>query len=131
MPRQEVMELYRQADLVVGQGGPGSILDAREAGHLPLAVPRRPELGEVVDAHQLAFTQVLQRHGDATMVTSYEQLVRSGTAVLQDPSTARTVPRQPGGALATERLERVVVDLDSTPRQRIAFRRARQVWLRR
>ena len=129
MPRQDLLDLYRAADLVIVQGGPGSILDARETGHIPVAVPRRPELGEVVDAHQLAFTQVMHRQGEAVMATSLEQLMAAGTAVLEDPARARTAPRQPGGALATARLERVVAELGSAPRAGMAFRRARHMLL--
>jgi UDP-N-acetylglucosamine transferase subunit ALG13 len=130
MPRQDLLNLYRQADLVVVQGGPGSILDARETGHIPVAVPRRPELGEVVDAHQLAFTRVMHRQGEAVMATSLEQLIEAGTAVLQDPAGSRTAPRQPGGAAATARLEHVFAELGSARRQGMMLRRARHAWLR-
>lgn len=130
MPRQDLLNLYRTADLVIVQGGPGSILDAREAGHIPVAVPRRPELGEVVDAHQIAFTTVMHRQGEAVMATSREQLMEAGSAVLADPARARTAPRQPGGTAATAQLEHVVAALASVPRAGRMFRRARHVWLR-
>ncbi|MCC3269648.1 hypothetical protein MUG94_04910 [Arthrobacter gengyunqii] len=129
MPRQDLLALYRQADLVVVQGGPGSILDARETGHLPVAVPRLPELQEVVDSHQVAFTQAMHRQGEAVMASSLEELMRLGSAVLADPASARSLPRQAGGAAAAERLERVVAGLGPVPRPRVSLRRLRQVWL--
>ncbi|MCC9175205.1 glycosyl transferase [Arthrobacter sp. zg-Y859] len=131
MPRSELLDLYRDADLVVVQGGPGSILDAREAGHIPVAVPRLPQLDEVVDAHQLAFTKAMQERGEAVMATRLEELILLGEAVLRSPGQARTVPRPPGGAEAAGVLGRAVTDLVSTPPQRHTLRRLRQVWLRR
>ncbi|MCC9205419.1 glycosyltransferase [Arthrobacter sp. zg-Y769] len=130
MPRPELLDLYREADLVVVQGGPGSILDAREAGRIPLVVPRLPELNEVVDAHQVAFTKAMEERGEAVMATRLEQLIQLGDAVLRSPEQARTVPRVPGGADAVRVLDRVVADLASAPAHGHVLRRFRQAWVR-
>ena len=95
-----------------------------------MAVPRLPQLGEVVDAHQLAFTRVMKERGEVWMATRLEQLMDLGEGVLRNPQQARTVPRVPGGAEAVRVLDRAVADIVSTPPQRHALRRMRQVWLR-
>ncbi|MBG7588141.1 hypothetical protein [Rothia kristinae] len=66
MPREQLLETYRGAAAVLVQGGPGSILDAREAGIVPVAVPRRQDLGEVVDDHQIQFTRIMAEQGEAS-----------------------------------------------------------------
>ncbi|WP_166136702.1 glycosyltransferase [Nocardioides ochotonae] len=48
---------------VVCHGGPGTIMDARAAGHVPLCVPRDPGLGEHVDGHQLRFARLVGAAG--------------------------------------------------------------------
>ena len=53
-----LVHLLRSADVVVCHGGPGTITDARAVGHLPVCVPRDPELGEHVDGHQQRFADV-------------------------------------------------------------------------
>ena len=53
MPAGDLMGYYATASVVVVQGGPGSIQDARRTGAIPLVVPRRAEFDEVVDNHQV------------------------------------------------------------------------------
>ena len=43
------------ADVVITHGGPGTIHDARSAGHRPIVLPRDPRHGEHVDDHQQRF----------------------------------------------------------------------------
>ena len=57
--------LLAEATVVVCHGGPGLITEAREAGHVPLCVPRDPRLGEHVDGHQQRFATLV---GDAGVV---------------------------------------------------------------
>lgn len=105
MPRAELLELYRHADVVVVQGGPGSILDAREAGRIPIAVPRRADLDEVVDGHQRAFTITMVAQGDAILAESYADLISALERALAAPSVVATLPRISRPDLASERLE--------------------------
>jgi UDP-N-acetylglucosamine transferase subunit ALG13 len=51
------------AAAVVCHGGPGTILGARQAGAVPIVVPRRHRLGEHVDDHQVAFSRRLAAEG--------------------------------------------------------------------
>jgi UDP-N-acetylglucosamine transferase subunit ALG13 len=55
------------AAIVVTHGGPATIMEARAAGHLPVAVPRRPDLSEQVDGHQLRFAVKLRADGLAVV----------------------------------------------------------------
>ena len=41
LPASELLDYYATARVVLVQGGPGSIHDARRTGALPLALPRR------------------------------------------------------------------------------------------
>jgi UDP-N-acetylglucosamine transferase subunit ALG13 len=60
VPFDELLELLAAADGVVTHSGVGSILCAREAGHLPVVVPRLARLGEHVDDHQSELTRALE-----------------------------------------------------------------------
>jgi UDP-N-acetylglucosamine transferase subunit ALG13 len=51
----DIPALMARARIVVGHAGPGTVLDARRAGRLPVIVPRLARFGEVVDDHQVTF----------------------------------------------------------------------------
>lgn len=65
-----LVTLLAQAAVAICHGGPGTIMDAREAGHVPLCVPRDPALGEHVDGHQMRFAAVVGSEGVVRHVTS-------------------------------------------------------------
>jgi UDP-N-acetylglucosamine transferase subunit ALG13 len=102
-PHAELLDDLRQADLVVTQGGPGGIMDARACGLLPIVVPRLARLDEVVDDHQVAFARQLAGRGLIQLAQSKAELhdalcraIRSPEqfAVSDGPSdVARTVAR--------------------------------------
>lgn len=102
MPRIELLELYHSAQVVIVQGGPGSILDARLTGHIPLAVPRLAHLGEVVDDHQVAFTRRMVEDGEAKLVQGPDDLLTAVTTIMSRPSEFRTEPRVPQPELASQ-----------------------------
>lgn len=52
----EVIALMTGARIVVAQGGPATMMDARSVGHRPVVVPRHGTLGEHVDDHQVRFS---------------------------------------------------------------------------
>jgi len=70
----EMREQISVADAVVCSSGPGAVMDARELGRLPIAVPRLARFGEHVDDHQVAFAQHLDRHGIARSAHDAGQL---------------------------------------------------------
>ena len=58
-----------EATAVVCHGGPGTIMGAREAGHVPIVVPRRSDLGEHVDDHQVRFATRVAAAGQVHLAT--------------------------------------------------------------
>lgn len=131
MPRQQLLSLYAQATVVIVQGGPGSILDAREVGHLPIAVPRLPELNEVVDGHQVAFSRTMAEHGNALLAEDFETFIERTEAALRNPGSVRTPPRNSDATAAAYRLGLAVDRLEKDPTGPIAVRRIRQLLLNR
>jgi UDP-N-acetylglucosamine transferase subunit ALG13 len=65
LPVQELDALMSEAAVVVCHGGPGTIMGAREAGVVPVVIPRESRRGEHVDDHQIRFAT---RVGDAGQV---------------------------------------------------------------
>ncbi len=73
-PHDRLVQLLAEAAVVVCHGGPGTIMDAREAGHVPLCMPRDPLLGEHVDGHQQRFASLAGGSGVVRVVSSVESL---------------------------------------------------------
>lgn len=111
----ELVAEMARADVVVAQGGPATIMDARSVGHRPLVIPRRGHLAEVVDDHQVAFTdwmaakELVWRAGDEA------ELHALLDAALADPTRVR-IPPERGAAAATIEAFRGVVDPLTAPR---------------
>jgi len=64
LPFETVLELIAEASNVITHAGVGSILCAREAGHVPIVVPRLAAKGEHVDDHQVELTRALEQRGE-------------------------------------------------------------------
>lgn len=75
LPRRELIELFKSAEIVVTQVGPGTILDANSVGRKPISMPRSPGRGEHVDGHQLAFGRAMSRRGAVTLVLTEADLL--------------------------------------------------------
>lgn len=58
----------REARVVVCHAGVGSIMMARRCGHRPIVVPRRHNLGEAVDDHQLTLARRLELAGAVSLL---------------------------------------------------------------
>jgi UDP-N-acetylglucosamine transferase subunit ALG13 len=102
-------ETMREAGAVVTHGGPGLIMEARAAGHRPIVVPRRAELGEHVDGHQVRFCARAAGAGLITLVDSRDQL---RAAVAEAMSTGGRATTDAGGNAATVlRFSQLVDDL--------------------
>jgi UDP-N-acetylglucosamine transferase subunit ALG13 len=65
------------AGAVVTHGGLGSVLLAVMLGHRPVVMPRRPELGESVDDHQVEFVRRLEREGLVTVAEGPADVARA------------------------------------------------------
>jgi UDP-N-acetylglucosamine transferase subunit ALG13 len=74
LPFAEFRAALERADAVVCHGGPGTLVEAQRAGHRPLVVPRRPELDEHVDDHQVRFARRMAECDRIVLCDSYETL---------------------------------------------------------
>ena len=81
----EMQAMFRDAHVVVCQGGPATIAEARGANVLPIAIARRGPLGEHVDDHQHAFVEHLARLGRVRTAGSFEELAALLDGALQAP----------------------------------------------
>ncbi|MEU0238823.1 glycosyltransferase [Nocardiopsis sp. NPDC006198] len=97
LPGDELGARMREAQVVVTHGGPGTIVQARRAGHLPVVVARDPELGEHVDDHQLLFVRRLEQAGRVRACSSPQQLSALIDEALASPEAFRVRPSADGG----------------------------------
>jgi UDP-N-acetylglucosamine transferase subunit ALG13 len=70
---QELQETLRSASVVITHAG-ATAMEARSTGRLPVIVPRRSELGEHVDGHQLKFGRWLAAEGLAVICNTESEL---------------------------------------------------------
>ena len=85
MGGREFARALDSADVVVAQGGPGGIMEARQSGHLPIVVPRTRALGEHVDDHQVAFSQLLANQGLIKLATDRPAFLSIAGQMLAHP----------------------------------------------
>ena len=97
LPYPRLVELVREARVVVTHAGVGSVLTALLNRVSPIVVPRRERYGEAVDDHQLELASRLQRLGLVTVVLDTEGLE---AAVRKESGSADLV--QPGEVLIEE-----------------------------
>jgi UDP-N-acetylglucosamine transferase subunit ALG13 len=96
VPHDELVALLAGADAVVCHGGPGTIMDARGLGHVPVCVPRDPALGEHVDGHQQRFATLVDRAGVVVRADSPGAL----DVAVQQAASRRREASAPAHALA-------------------------------
>lgn len=74
MPFADLVEAMRGARGVVCHAGVGTIVTAIRAGHVPVVIPRRPDLGEHVDDHQMDIAGRYAERGLVRCVTTEADL---------------------------------------------------------
>ena len=89
LPHRDLVDRLNRSNAVVLQGGPGGIMDARNAGVRPIVVPRDPQRGEHVDSHQLDFARHLDRLDLAWLATTREELFAHLDKILVEPCAMR------------------------------------------
>lgn len=97
------------ADVVVAQGGPAAIMDARGVGQLPVVVPRRGSLGEHVDDHQVRFAAWMAERGLISVAETAAELHHLLDEAIADPSSRQVAP-DGGAASASVEAFAAVVD---------------------
>jgi UDP-N-acetylglucosamine transferase subunit ALG13 len=130
IPRPELLAMMAQADVVVGHGGPGTIMDARSVGRRPIVVPRLARHGEVVDDHQVTFSRRLAESDKIVLAEDIETFVAAVQRGLAEPDWLATHVSQMQTTGADEvawRIDRVVEGLRATPRTHVV-RRIGQLW---
>lgn len=111
LPGEDLGGLMGAARVVVTHGGPGTIVQARRAGRLPVVVPRDPELGEHVDDHQLLFVSRLQEAGRVRSCSSPQQLYALLDRALAAPEDFRVGPEDDEGAVRSALRAGALIDL--------------------
>lgn len=86
LAHDELAERMHAADGVVSHGGPATIMAARAAGRRPIVVPRRPELGEHVDDHQVRFGRWMAERDQIALAESQAAFDALLEAALADPT---------------------------------------------
>ena len=72
--QEELHKNIEQADLVICQGGSGSIMDSLLMGKRVIAIPRLPVYGEFFDDHQIQLTGELEKAGLILVVRDIHKL---------------------------------------------------------
>lgn len=96
-----------EADIVVTHGGPASIAEAREAGSIPIVVPRQSAFGEHVDDHQVAYARRLAAASEVLLVEDPSQLAQI-VRDFSELSGRLPAPRPHDPAAAIGRLAEIV-----------------------
>lgn len=91
MPFDEMLSCFREADTVITHAGVGSIICASREGHVPLVVPRRHDLGEHVDDHQVELTRALAERGSVVAVWDVDTLAETVTSAPPRRPVSETV----------------------------------------
>lgn len=122
MGAEDFNEHLDECALVIAQGGPGGIFEARAHGKLPLVVPRSGDLGEHVDNHQQLFAALLDGRGLVRVVHEEDAFTDAVDRMLADGS-GRIPPDRGHGADVERALREVVATLRPLP-WRTKLRRA-------
>jgi UDP-N-acetylglucosamine transferase subunit ALG13 len=89
---EELGTVVTQSDIMLTQGGPGGIMNARQSGLVPIVVPRLASLGEVVDDHQVAFCRRLGSIGSVQCVEDQAGLYDALDLAVLSPDRLRCEP---------------------------------------
>ena len=84
----DLIESMTTSTVVVTHGGPATIMAAHAHGRLPVVVPRRPDLGEHVDDHQIRFGHWMANRCQVVLAETEDEL----------PPSARPRVRQSRGS---------------------------------
>ncbi|MDH3673085.1 MAG: hypothetical protein OES46_18305 [Gammaproteobacteria bacterium] len=107
---EQFIDRLKGARLLILHAGVGTVLQAVEAGQVPVVMPRRRAFGEHVDDHQVDYAQAMERAGLVIVAHTCEDL----HAAIRSASnrTVKPVSRSPEPqlvALVREALHEVAV----------------------
>jgi UDP-N-acetylglucosamine transferase subunit ALG13 len=127
----QLRALLDGADVLVSHGGPASIADAWARGQLPIVVPRRPELGEHVDDHQVDFCAKVAELGRVRLASTAAEFAGLLDEASADHSAFRTAIAPTDVDVAVARLGELVGELVNRPRSRLPLIHAARLIRRR
>jgi UDP-N-acetylglucosamine:LPS N-acetylglucosamine transferase len=107
----QLVAAIQETDVVVTHGGPGTIGLALALGKKPVVMPRRSELAEAVDDHQVSFARVMADRGLVHCVEDVEQLDETVRAILDGYLEGEIPPLESGHADVAARFARHVADI--------------------
>lgn len=123
--REEMHRFLHTAAAVVCHGGPASITECRSAGVVPIVVPRRQDLGEHVDDHQLRFTRRLAAYDKINLADTSEGLRHLLDRAVASPESFRLPADSTGTEETVAEFERLVHALMRWDGRRIQGTRSR------
>lgn len=121
VPRSELLARLGEARVVVTHAGSGSIGDALSAGHVPVVVPRRSALNEIVNDHQIELAEALEE--EARVIAVYD-VSTLPDAIREATSRAKPSVGEQGRALKSA----VAEEMKRLERARPETRRRNLVW---
>ncbi len=75
LPYPEMERYIAEARIIITHGGPASFISALQVGKIPIVVPRKSDLNEHVNDHQVEFSrEVAQRKNNILVVENIEDL---------------------------------------------------------
>ena len=89
-PYETMLDITAEARIVITHGGPASFILPLQMGKPPVVVPRRRDLGEHVNDHQLEFVQAMAEHM-GTILPVYD-LPGLKHVLLQYPNLVANMP---------------------------------------
>jgi UDP-N-acetylglucosamine transferase subunit ALG13 len=74
-PYETMLEMVDKARIIITHGGPSSFVMPLQKAKIPIVVPRRSELGEHVNDHQILFARAVEkRQANIILVEDVERL---------------------------------------------------------
>jgi UDP-N-acetylglucosamine transferase subunit ALG13 len=119
-----------EADVIVCHGGPATIAAAWDRGRLPIAVPRVPRLGEIVDDHQISFCLKLAELGRVRLAQTPAEFAGLLAEAAHDRAGLRTSLSTADVGTAVARFSELVDELMGRPPRRLSLMH-RGRWQRR
>jgi UDP-N-acetylglucosamine transferase subunit ALG13 len=120
---QRLDQLLDGADVIVCHGGPASIAAAWTRDLLPIVVPRRPDLGEHVDDHQVVFSRKVAQLGHIRLAQTRTEFDDVMAEAIRDPSSLRGAVPAGETEATVARFGELIDELVSQPRRRLRPRR--------
>lgn len=105
MTMERFVDALSSADLVITHGG-ATVMQAIQAGKVPVVMPRLPGQREIIDDHQVHFATAIAANGACELALTGEDLAKAVTkALARTQSRAANMPRlvkEISGILAAE-----------------------------